>query len=84
MPIAGFMPPILSALKEVPATTNPLGVEGIGQAGNAGVPPTIINAVVDALQPIGVSEISMPATVQRVSQQLQTSSAASGARRGPT
>jgi aerobic carbon-monoxide dehydrogenase large subunit len=48
------------------ATTNPLGVKGCGEAGCAGSLTSIMNAVVDALAPLGVKHIDMPATPQRV------------------
>jgi carbon-monoxide dehydrogenase large subunit len=51
---------------EFPATTNPLGVKGCGEAGCAGALPSVMNAIVDALRPRGVSHINMPATPQRV------------------
>ena len=51
MPTAAFMPFVDSALEEIPCTTNPLGVKGIGEAGTIGAPPTIINALRDALRP---------------------------------
>ena len=46
----------------MPCKTNPLGVKGIGESGTIGAPPTIINAVIDALKPLGVEQIDMPAT----------------------
>ena len=49
-----------------PSPTNPLGVKGIGEAGTIGAAPAVINAVVDALSPYGVRDITMPATPQRV------------------
>ena len=45
------MPDIVSALEEIPAKTNPLGIKGIGESGTIGAPPTIVNAVIDALRP---------------------------------
>jgi aerobic carbon-monoxide dehydrogenase large subunit len=45
---------------------NPLGAKGCGEAGTIGAPPAIINAVIDALAPLGVSTIEMPATPERV------------------
>ena len=47
-------------------TTNPLGVKGAGEAGTIGALPSVINAIVDALSPLGVRHIDMPATPQRV------------------
>jgi carbon-monoxide dehydrogenase large subunit len=45
---------------------NPLGAKGCGEAGTIGAPPAIINAVLDALAPLGVSDLDMPATPERV------------------
>ena len=53
-------------MEEIACKTNPLGVKGIGESGTIGAPPTIINAVIDALRPLGVTQIDMPATPLRV------------------
>jgi len=66
MPRAGDFPPITSALVEVPATTNPLGIKGIGEAGTIAAPPTVVNAVLDALREFGVEHLDMPLTPQRI------------------
>jgi len=60
------MPNIDTDLEEVPCKTNPLGVKGIGESGTIGAPPTVINALIDALKPLGVDHIDMPATPARV------------------
>ena len=49
---------------------NPLGVKGVGQAGCIAAPPAVINAVVDALSPLGIDHIQMPATPERVWQAI--------------
>jgi len=49
-----------------PSPTNPMGVKGIGEAGAIASTPAVINAVVDALQPYGVRDVTMPATPWRV------------------
>ena len=49
----------------VPTKTNPLGVKGAGEAGNVGALAAIMNAVVDALSPLGVAHIDMPATPEK-------------------
>ncbi|MCH8167386.1 MAG: xanthine dehydrogenase family protein molybdopterin-binding subunit [Proteobacteria bacterium] len=49
-----------------PCTHNPLGVKGCGEAGAIGSPPTLVNAVVDALSDHGVTHIDMPLTPSRV------------------
>ena len=56
---------------DVPAKTNPLGVKGIGEAGCVGAPPAVMNAVLDALRPRGVTHLDMPATPRRVWEALQ-------------
>jgi carbon-monoxide dehydrogenase large subunit len=45
---------------------NPLGAKGIGEAGCIGMPPAIVNAVVDALAPFGVRHLDMPLTPEKV------------------
>jgi carbon-monoxide dehydrogenase large subunit len=55
-----------------PCTHNPLGTKGCGEAGAIGSPPAVINAVLDALAPLGVKELDMPATPHRVWQAIQS------------
>ncbi|HET7363051.1 MAG TPA: molybdopterin cofactor-binding domain-containing protein, partial [Burkholderiales bacterium] len=50
----------------VPATTNPLGAKGCGEAGCAGAMTSVMNAVVDALRPLGIHHLDMPASPPRV------------------
>ena len=66
MPRADDMPAIEAAANEVPTTTNPLGVKGAGEAGTVGALPAIMNAVADALAPLGIEHLDMPATPERV------------------
>jgi carbon-monoxide dehydrogenase large subunit len=49
-----------------PCTHNPLGVKGCGEAGAIGSPPAFVNAVIDALAPLGVTHIDMPLTPRAV------------------
>jgi carbon-monoxide dehydrogenase large subunit len=56
---------------DVPAKTNPLGVKGVGEAGCVGAPPVVMNAILDALRPLGVEHLDMPATPHRVWQAIQ-------------
>jgi carbon-monoxide dehydrogenase large subunit len=58
-----------------PCTTNPLGTKGCGEAGAIGSPPAVMNAILDALAPLGVKELDMPATSHRVWQAIQTAKA---------
>jgi carbon-monoxide dehydrogenase large subunit len=66
MPRADMLPHFEIALEEVPCLTNPIGVKGIGESGTIGAPPVVINAVIDALSPLGIDRIDMPATPARV------------------
>jgi len=50
----------------VPTKTNPLGVKGAGEAGNVGALPAVMNAVIDALAPLGVRHVDMPCTPERI------------------
>ena len=45
--------------------SNPLEVKGVGEVGAIGSPPAVVNAILDALAPLGVEDISMPATPNR-------------------
>jgi carbon-monoxide dehydrogenase large subunit len=63
-------------LLEIPCATNPLGVKGAGEAGAVGSPPALINAIIDALSPDGVTHIDMPATPERVWRALELAKAA--------
>lgn len=66
MPRADDLPFFDLAMVEVPTKANPLGVKGSGQAGCIGAPQTVMNAVLDALRPLGVTHLDMPATPARI------------------
>jgi carbon-monoxide dehydrogenase large subunit len=66
MPRSEDLPSFTTDFREIPCTTNPLGVKGIGEAGSVGAPPTVINAILDALHPLGVDHVDMPATPARI------------------
>jgi aerobic carbon-monoxide dehydrogenase large subunit len=57
--------------KPVPTATNPLGVKGAGEAGCVGALPAVMIAVMNALKPLGVRELDMPATSERVWRAIQ-------------
>jgi len=64
-----------------PSPSNPLGVKGVGEAGTIGAPPAVMNAIIDALSPLGVKHMDMPALPMRVwnaIQDAQGNGAASG------
>ncbi|MCY4648539.1 MAG: xanthine dehydrogenase family protein molybdopterin-binding subunit [Gammaproteobacteria bacterium] len=75
MPRAGDLPNFNINHNTTHCTHNPLGVKGVGEVGSIGVPPAVINAVVDALSPLGVTHIEMPATSERVWQAIQAAQA---------
>jgi carbon-monoxide dehydrogenase large subunit len=66
MPRAADAPSMSFTSLPVPTRTNPLGVKGCGEAGTSGALPAIMNAVNDALRPLGVPHLDMPATPERV------------------
>jgi carbon-monoxide dehydrogenase large subunit len=66
MPRADNLPSFSVATHGTPCTHNPLGVKGCGEAGAIGAPAAIMNAVVNALAPLGVKDLVMPATAERV------------------
>ncbi len=71
MPRASDMGEFAMAENPVPTKTNPLGVKGAGEAGNVGALAAIMNAVVDALAPLGITHIDMPATPEKVWQAIR-------------
>jgi carbon-monoxide dehydrogenase large subunit len=79
MPRAEDFPDLLSQLTEVPAKTNPLGVKGAGEAGATGAPPAVVSAILDALRPLGIEHIDMPATPDRVWQAIKSRAATKAA-----
>jgi carbon-monoxide dehydrogenase large subunit len=71
LPTAAEMPSFETDRTETPSPVNSLGVKGIGEAGTIAASPTIVNAVVDALRPLGVTYIDMPLTPMRVWQAIE-------------
>jgi aerobic carbon-monoxide dehydrogenase large subunit len=76
VPSAAEMPSFKLDHTVTPSPTNPIGVKGIGEAGTIGSTPTIINAVVDALSPLGITDIAMPAHPERVWSAIRAARAA--------
>ena len=66
LPSATDLPDFTTDRTETPATTNPLGVKGVGEAGTIASTPAVVNAIVDALRPLGIQDITMPCTPERV------------------
>jgi len=72
MPRADNLPSFEVGNHATMCTHNPIGAKGVGEVGAIGSPPAVINAVIDALSPLGVSDISMPATPLKVWQAIQS------------
>src|SRR6266487_3834546 len=66
LPLARQMPDFVTELIETPSPLNPLGVKGVGEAGCIGAPPAIVNALLDALAPLGIDAIDMPLKPEKV------------------
>lgn len=75
MPRAGDFPEFKLGHVCTPCPHNPIGSKGCGEAGAIGSPPAVINAVLDALKPLGVKDLDMPATPHRVWQAIQNAQA---------
>jgi aerobic carbon-monoxide dehydrogenase large subunit len=79
-----FMDYLVPTAKEVPdwelgatytpSPHHPIGAKGVGESSNVGSPPAIVNAVVDALRPLGVTHVDMPCSPARVWQAMQEAS----------
>lgn len=70
LPRADDVPEFVFVPRETPCPSNPMGFKGCGEAGAAGAPPAFVNAVVDALSPLGVKHIDMPVTAETVWQTI--------------
>ncbi|MSO71495.1 MAG: xanthine dehydrogenase family protein molybdopterin-binding subunit [Alphaproteobacteria bacterium] len=66
LPRATDLPAFDFAMHNTPSANNPLGLKGAGEAGAVGAPPAMMNALADALSPLGVTRVDMPATPERV------------------
>jgi carbon-monoxide dehydrogenase large subunit len=72
VPSAADLPHFTTDRTETPATTNPLGVKGVGEAGTIASTPAVVNAVLDAVRHLGVTDIQMPCSPQRVWRAVQS------------
>jgi carbon-monoxide dehydrogenase large subunit len=66
LPRAADMPPIVAADHYVPATTNPLGVKGVAEAGTTAALAAVMNAITDAIPGPAGAQLDMPATPEKV------------------
>jgi len=71
VPKAGFFPKFELGSTETPSPTNPLGVKGVGETGTIASTPAVVNAVMDALSPLGIKHLDMPLTPEKVWRALQ-------------
>ena len=69
---AGDMPPMVLGETITPNPFSPIGVKGVGECGTNGAPPSVANAVMDALSPIGIEHIDMPYTAPKLWQAIRT------------
>ncbi len=76
LPRADDLPDLRLGRKETPCPHNPLGAKGCGEAGTIGGAATVMNAVIDALSPLGITHIDMPATAENVWRAIQQAKAA--------
>ncbi len=81
LPKAHQLPRFTTDRTETPSPVNPLGVKGVGEAGTIGSTPALVNAVVDALRPLGVKHIDMPLTPERVWNAIEDARLARGGAR---
>ena len=84
VPAASDVPSITTGSTITPSPTNPLGVKGIGEAGTIGAAPAVINAVCDALAPLGVTDVRMPASPQAVWSAIASARANASPTEAPT
>ncbi|MPZ63440.1 MAG: molybdopterin-dependent oxidoreductase [Propionibacteriales bacterium] len=78
VPSAVDVPSMVTDRTETPSLTNELGVKGVGEAGTIASTPAVVNGIVDALRPYGVSDVPMPCTPHRVWTVLQAAGASGG------
>ena len=74
IPRADELPSISVTSRDVPSPTNPLGAKGAGEGGTVGAPGAVIHAILDALTPLGVTHVDMPATPEAVWRAIQEAS----------
>jgi carbon-monoxide dehydrogenase large subunit len=79
VPSAADFPSMQTDTTVTPSPTNPMGVKGVGEAGTIAAAPAVMNAIIDALSPFGITDIDMPATPQRIWTAIKQSTDASGA-----
>ncbi|HLJ35392.1 MAG TPA: carbon monoxide dehydrogenase, partial [Ktedonobacteraceae bacterium] len=76
LPNARMLPTFITDFIETPSPFNPLGTKGAGESGCIGGPPAIVNAVLDALAPLGITTIDMPLRPEKIWALIQAASLA--------
>jgi carbon-monoxide dehydrogenase large subunit len=76
LPTAMDVPQYITDNTVTPSTTHPLGTKGVGEAGTIASTPAVMNAVIDAVRPLGVKDVLMPATPQTVWRAIQEAAGA--------
>ncbi len=71
LPTAADLPSFTTGRTVTPSTTNPLGAKGVGEAGTIASTPAVVNSVVDAIRHLGVTDVEMPCSPQRVWRAIQ-------------
>jgi carbon-monoxide dehydrogenase large subunit len=81
VPSAADLPSFTTARTTTPSTGNPLGAKGVGEAGTIASTPAVVNAIIDALRPLGVTDVPMPCTPERVWRAIHEAQRSEGAAR---
>jgi aerobic carbon-monoxide dehydrogenase large subunit len=71
IPRADTLPRVNVDFSPVPSPTNPLGAKGVGEGGTVASTPTVMNAILDAVAPLGITDVPMPATPERIWRAMQ-------------
>ena len=71
IPRAADIPEYMLGSTVTPSPVNPLGVKGVGEAGTIGATPALANAVLDALEPLGITHMDLPLTPERIWQAIK-------------
>ncbi len=82
MPRADTLPAFEVEIAEVLSPTNPLGIKAGGEGGTTAAPAAVVSGILDALRPLGVREIAMPATPYAIWSAIQKAKTSSPAQRG--
>jgi carbon-monoxide dehydrogenase large subunit len=75
MPRAGLLPSLRGEEHPTPSKVSPLGVKGMGESGCTASLPVLVNAVIDALRPLGIQHLDMPLTPMKLWRAIQAAKA---------